>query len=54
MKNEFDFEPEDSEFEDFSDDLEEFEEFEQFDEAVEQPYEMNPERREALKSLASS
>ena len=32
MKNEFDFEPEDSEFEDFSDDLDEFDEFDEFDE----------------------
>ncbi len=33
MKNEFDFEPEDLEFEDFSDELDEFDEFDEFDEA---------------------
>ena len=33
MKNEFDFEPEDLEFEDFSNDLDEFDEFDEFDEA---------------------
>ncbi len=32
MKNEFDFEPEDLEFEDFSDELDEFDEFDEFDE----------------------
>ncbi len=33
MKNEFDLEPEDLEFEDFSDELDEFDEFDEFDEA---------------------
>ncbi len=33
MKNEFDFEPEDLEFEDFSDELDKFDEFDEFDEA---------------------
>ena len=33
MKNEFDFEPEDLEFEDFSNDLDEFDEFDELDEA---------------------
>jgi hypothetical protein len=32
MKNDFDFEPEDLEFEDFSDELDEFDEFDEFDE----------------------
>ncbi len=32
MKNEFDFESEDLEFEDFSDELDEFDEFDEFDE----------------------
>ena len=32
MKNEFEFEPEDLEFEDFSDELDEFDEFDEFDE----------------------
>lgn len=32
MKNEFDFEPEDLEFEDFSDEQDDFDEFDEFDE----------------------
>ena len=32
MKNEFEFEPEDLEFEEFSDELDEFDEFDEFDE----------------------
>lgn len=32
MRNEFEFEPEDLEFEDFSDELDEFDEFDEFDE----------------------
>ena len=39
MKNEFDFEPEDSEFEDFGDEFEEFEEFDEFDET--EPFDVN-------------
>ena len=32
MKNEFEFEPEDLEFEDFADEMDEFDEFDEFDE----------------------
>jgi hypothetical protein len=39
MKNDFDLEPEDLEFEDFSDDLDEFDEFDEFDEN--EPHDIN-------------
>ncbi len=39
MRNEFDFEPEDLEFEDFSDEIDEFDEFDEFDEV--EPDEVN-------------